>query len=72
MRAFGLFHTDYYVLELDDDYEWGARGPQHPAAAPPSSRGSPRMRRETLRHIVGLAERRGYPLDRLRLLRAPQ
>ena len=32
----------------------------------------PRIRRDTLRHIVGLAERRGYPLDRLRLLRAPQ
>lgn len=48
----------------------GARG-QHRTVRRNISR-QPRIRRDTLRHIVGLAERRGYPLDRLRLLRAPQ
>ncbi|WP_417013044.1 lipocalin family protein [Alistipes sp.] len=71
VRAFGLFHTGYYVLELDDDYEWALVGRSTPLRLHILSR-QPHMRRETLRHIVGLAERRGYPLDRLRLLRAPQ
>ena len=71
VRTFGLFHTDYYILEIDDRYEWALVGRSTPLRLHILSR-QPRMRRDTLRHIVGLAERRGYPLDRLRLLRAPQ
>ena len=58
-------------LELDDQYQWALVGSTAPLRLQILSR-QPRIRRDTLRHIVGLAERRGYPLDRLRLLRAPQ
>jgi len=71
VRTFGLFRSDYYVLELDERYEWALVGSTSPLRLRILSR-QPRMRRDTLRHIVGLAEQRGYPLDRLRLLRAPQ
>lgn len=66
-----FLHTDYCILELDDQYQWALVGSTAPLRLQILSR-QPRIRRDTLRHIVGLAERRGYPLDRLRLLRAPQ
>lgn len=71
VRKFGLFRTDYYILELDDQYEWALVGSAMPLHLRILSR-QPRIRRDTLRHIVGLAEQRGYPLKRLRLLRTPQ
>lgn len=71
IRRFGLFRKNYYILELDDQYEWALVGSAMPLHLRILSR-RPCIRRDTLRHIVGLAERRGYPLKRLRLLRAPQ
>ena len=71
VKNFIFLHTDYCILELDDQYQWALVGSTAPLRLQILSR-QPRIRRDTLRHIVGLAERRGYPLDRLRLLRAPQ
>ena len=71
VKNFIFLHTDYCILELDDQYQWALVGSTAPLHLQILSR-QPRIRRDTLRHIVGLAERRGYPLDRLRLLRAPQ
>ena len=70
VKNFIFLHTDYCILELDDQYQWALVGSTAPLRLQILSR-QPRIRRDTLRHIVGLAERRGYPLDRLRLLRAP-
>ena len=71
VRTFVFFYTDYYILELGDQYEWALVGSTAPLRLHSLSR-QPHLRRDTLRHIVGLAEQRGYPLDRLRLLRTPQ
>ena len=71
VKNFIFLHTDYCILEQDDQYQWALVGSTAPLRLQILSR-QPRIRRDTLRHIVGLAERRGYPLDRLRLLRAPQ
>ena len=70
VKNFIFLHTDYCILELDDQYQWALVGSTAPLRLQILSR-QPRIRRDTLRHIVGLAERRGYPLDRLRLLRSP-
>lgn len=71
MRSLIFFHTDCRILELDDRYEWMLVGRSFPLQLHILSR-QPRMRRDTLRHIVELAERRGYPFGRLRLLQTPQ
>ena len=65
VKNFIFLHTDYCILELDDQYQWALVGSTAPLRLQILSR-QPRIRRDTLRHIVGLAERRGYPLDRLR------
>ena len=69
VKNFIFLHTDYCILELDDQYQWALVGSTAPLRLQILSR-QPRIRRDTLRHIVGLAERRGYPLDRRRRLRA--
>lgn len=70
VTTYGLFRTDYYVLELGNQYEWALVGSTAPLHLRILSR-QPNLHRDTLHHIVHLAERRGYPLDRLRLLRTP-
>lgn len=67
----GVFHADYRILELDEQYEWALVGSSMPLRLHVLSR-HPHMDRATFRHILALAERRGYPLNRLRLLQTPE
>ena len=71
VTVFGFFHTDYRILELDDAYQWALVGSSMPLRLHILAR-EPHLNRATFRHIVSLAERRGYTLDRLRLLQTPQ
>ena len=70
VKNFIFLHTDYCILELDDQYQWALVGSTAPLRLQILSR-QPRIRRDTLRHIVGLAERRGYPLDPLSIAPIP-
>ena len=50
VKNFIFLHTDYCILELDDQYQWALVGSTAPLHLQILSR-QPRIRRDTLRHI---------------------
>jgi apolipoprotein D and lipocalin family protein len=61
---FLFFYGDYYVLELDKDYQWAMIGSSSPNYFWILSR-SPRMDPEVYRMLLDNAEKRGYDLTQL-------
>lgn len=61
---FLFFYGDYYVMELDEDYQWAMIGSSSPNYFWILSR-SPQMDPETYRMLLDNAEKRGYDLGPL-------
>ncbi len=61
---FLFFYADYYVLELDTDYEWVLVGSSSEKYLWILSR-TPELPDNTLHHILDLAKKRGYDINRL-------
>lgn len=56
---FLFFYADYYVLELDREYQWALIGSSSDKYLWILSR-TPQLAEDTLQHILGLAKGRGY------------
>ncbi len=61
---FWIFYADYYVLELDDNYQYAMIGSSSPKYFWILSR-TPQMDESTYQMLLGKARQRGYNLDRL-------
>ena len=61
---FLFFYGDYYILELDEDYQWAMIGSSSPKYFWILSR-TPQMDEETYRMLLDQARERGYDLDQL-------
>ncbi|MEG1886428.1 MAG: lipocalin family protein [Alistipes sp.] len=61
---FWVFYTDYNVLELGEEYDWALVG-SHSAKYLWILARSPTLPTATLKHILLLAEKRGYNVDKL-------
>ena len=61
---FLFFYGDYYVLELDEDYQWAMIGSSSPNYFWILSR-TPQMDPEVYRKLLDNAEKRGYNLGQL-------
>ncbi len=61
---FWIFYADYYVLELDKNYQYVMIGSSSPKYFWILSR-TPKMDRETYEMLLGKARKRGYNLDKL-------
>jgi apolipoprotein D and lipocalin family protein len=67
---FLFFYSDYFVLELDEDYRWAMIGSSSPDYFWILSR-SPQMDQEVLEMLLETARRRGYNLDQLVMVKQP-
>lgn len=61
---FWIFYADYFILELDEDYQWALIGSSSDKYLWILSR-IPAPEQETLDHILALAAQRGYNTDKL-------
>jgi apolipoprotein D and lipocalin family protein len=61
---FLFFYSDYFVLELDRDYQWAMIGSSSPRYFWILSR-TPRMNDQIYRDLIEKATQRGYKLDQL-------
>lgn len=61
---FLFFYADYFILELDEDYQWVLIGSSSDKYLWILSR-TPQLEPETLNHIVSKAEERGYDTKKL-------
>ena len=61
---FLFFYSDYFVLELDRDYQWAMIGSSSPRYFWILSR-TPRMNDQIYRDLIEKATQRGYNLDQL-------
>ncbi|MFW6259609.1 MAG: lipocalin family protein, partial [Tangfeifania sp.] len=61
---FLFFYADYFILELDEEYQWALIGSSSDKYLWILSR-TPQLEQETLDHILSLAEERGYDTSRL-------
>jgi lipocalin len=66
---FWIFYADYFILELDEDYQWVLIGSSSDKYLWILSR-TPQLEQDTLDHILGKAKERGY--DTSRLIWVPQ
>lgn len=66
---FLLFYADYFVLELDPDYQWALVGSSSSKYLWILSR-KPRMNEATFNTITAMAKMRGYDVSKL--IRVPQ
>lgn len=68
---FWIFYADYYVLELDDNYQYAMIGSSSPKYFWILSR-TPQMDESTYQMLLGKARQRGYNLDKLEKVVQPQ
>ncbi len=61
---FWIFYADYYILELDKNYQWALIGSSSDKYLWILSR-TPQLEQETLEHIVSKAEEHGYDTSKL-------
>jgi apolipoprotein D and lipocalin family protein len=61
---FLFFYADYFILELDDDYQWALIGSSSDKYLWILSR-NPVMAKDTLEYVLGKAKERGYDTSRL-------
>lgn len=61
---FLFFYADYYILELDEEYQWALIGSSSDKYLWILSR-TPQLDQDTLDHILGKAKERGYDTNRL-------
>jgi lipocalin len=61
---FWIFYADYFILELDEDYQWVLIGSSSDKYLWILSR-TPQLEKETLNHILSKAEERGYDTSKL-------
>lgn len=61
---FLFFYADYYILELEENYQWALIGSSSDNYLWILSR-TPQIEEETLQFILGKAKQRGYNLDKL-------
>ena len=61
---FLFFYADYFILELDEDYQWVLIGSSSDKYLWILSR-TPKLEQETLDEILGKARKRGYNTDNL-------
>ncbi len=61
---FLFFYADYFVLELDKDYQWALVGSSSDKYLWILSR-TPRLEKDTLQNILKIAARRGYDTNKL-------
>lgn len=66
---FLFFYSDYYIMELDKDYQWVLIGSSSPEYLWILSR-TPKLEEAVYNKIVEKAVKRGYSLDKL--IRVPQ
>lgn len=67
---FLFFYGDYYVMELDEDYQWAMIGSSSPGYFWILSR-TPQMDQDTLDMLLEKARARGYNLDQLIMVDQP-
>ena len=68
---FLFFYSDYYILELDEDYRWALVGSSSPTYLWILSR-TPLIDEETVQTILNMAKERGYELSDLIRVEQPQ
>lgn len=61
---FWIFYADYFILELDDDYQWALIGSSSDKYLWILSR-TPQLEQETLDYILQKARERGYDTNKL-------
>lgn len=61
---FWFFYADYFILELDENYQWALIGSSSEKYLWILSR-TPQLEQETLDHILKKAKERGYNTDKL-------
>jgi apolipoprotein D and lipocalin family protein len=61
---FWIFYADYFILELDDDYQWALIGSSSDKYLWILSR-TPQLERKILDHILKKARERGYDTENL-------
>ncbi len=68
VRVFGknIFWGDYWIIDIDDNYEWALVGEPHQRYAWILSR-SQEMNQETLKYIISIAVANGYKEDKFRV-----
>ncbi len=68
---FLFFYGDYFVLELDPEYQWAMVGSSSPNYFWILSR-SPQLDQKVFDDLLQKARKRGYDLDQLKLVDQPQ
>jgi apolipoprotein D and lipocalin family protein len=68
---FLFFYADYYILELDDNYQWALVGSSSDNYLWILSRTSV-LEKETMDHILSQARARGYDTDKLIMVEHPE
>jgi len=61
---FWIFYGDYYIMELDDDYQWAVIGSSSDKYLWILSR-TPKMEESVYNMLIQRIEKRGYNLDKL-------
>ncbi len=61
---FWIFYADYYILELDKDYQWALVGSKSDNYLWILSR-TPKLSQEVKKHIINKVEERGYDTSKL-------
>ncbi|MFR9560002.1 MAG: lipocalin family protein, partial [Rikenellaceae bacterium] len=64
---FLFFSSEYNVLGIGDEYEWALVGTKSSKFLWILSR-TPTLMADTLRHIISLAEQRGYDIEKLNII----
>jgi lipocalin len=68
---FWIFYADYFVMELDEDYQWALVGSSSDKYLWILSR-TPQLEKEVLNHILKKATERGYDTSKLIWVEQPE